>query len=79
MRCNSQVDTTTHLVIYLADTLSGYLGFYGNSSHWEEAWYVFANYGTENLKKIGEEQDGTKDSGTLFLQGGSFFIFELGF
>ena len=30
-------------------------------------------------KKIGEEQDGTKDSGTLFLQGGSFFIFELGF
>ena len=40
---------------------------------------MFANYGTENLKKIGEEQDGTKDSGTLFLQGGSFFIFELGF
>ena len=30
--------------------------------------------------KIGEEQDGTKDSGTFFfLQGGSFLIFELGF
>ena len=27
--------------------------------------------------KIGEEQDGTKDSGTFFfLQGGSFLIFE---
>ena len=39
----------------------------------------------ENLKKnkikteIGEEQDGTKDSGTFFFAGGSFFIFELGF
>ena len=29
--------------------------------------------------KIGEEQDGTKDSGTFFFAGGSFFIFELGF
>ena len=30
-------------------------------------------------KKTGEEQGGTKDSGTVFfLQGGSFFIFELG-
>ena len=39
----------------------------------------------EKLKKkkkkteIGEEQDGTKDSGTFFFAGGSFFIFELGF
>ena len=30
-------------------------------------------------KKIREEKDGTKDSGTYFLQRGSFFIFELGF
>ena len=30
-------------------------------------------------KEIGEEQDGTKDSGTFFFAGGSFFIFELGF
>ena len=30
-------------------------------------------------KKIREEKDGTKDSGTFFLQRGSFFIFELGF
>ena len=31
-------------------------------------------------KKIGEEQDGTKDSGTFFfLGGGSFFVFELEF
>ena len=35
----------------------------------------------EKKKKteIGEEQDGTKDSGTFFFAGGSFFIFELGF
>ena len=26
-------------------------------------------------KEIGEEQDGTKNSGTFFLQGGSFFNF----
>ena len=30
---------------------------------------------SKKKKEIGEEQDGTKDSGTLFLQGGSFFIF----
>ena len=30
-------------------------------------------------REIGEEQDGTKDSGTFFFAGGSFFIFELGF
>ena len=31
----------------------------------------------ERFKKyIGEEQDGTKDSGTIFFAGGSFFIFE---
>ena len=32
----------------------------------------------EKLKKkteIGEEQDGTKDSGTFFFAGGSFFYF----
>ena len=43
---------------------------------------VFKLIGKKSKKKkeIGEEQDGTEDSGTFFfLQGGSFFIFELGF
>ena len=70
-------DITTHLVIYLANTLSGYLGFMENLSNEKKHGVCLQINRKEKEKKRNRkgQQDDTKDRGTFFFGRGVVFYF----